>query len=199
MKSCVKKIARLTLWMLLGLIIGAFIGTLISQIYELLFEYFPDTFPLYNPVFEKEKYDRFTLTMAFISLSLTLALTVYICQRFNNDRFEFMIAKTEGLYKIREVLRTYVDKFAASDVAESIIVALLFTVPIYFIPKGFFTKSTFIVDLLLPLRTVIDGVGITGAVLDAILALLLSHALTLPLILKFYRAKWLTGFAEGVV
>ena len=199
MLKSAKKTGLLIFWMLLGLLIGVFIGTLISQIYEILYEHFPEAFPLYNPVFEKEEHERFTLTMAFISVSLTLVLTVYICQRFNNDGFEFIITKTDGLYKIHEILKTYVNKFALSDIISSVTTALVFTVPIYFIPRGFFTGGTFFVDLLLPLRTVVDGIGILGSVFYATVAIILSHVLTLPFILKFYRAKWLTGFAEGVV
>ena len=194
-----KKTGLLLLWMLIGLLLGLFISTLTMQIYELLFEYFPDAFPLYNPVFEKKKYETFTLVMAYVSVCLMFVFTVYICQRFNNDRFEYIISKTDGLYKISDVLKTYVSKFALSDVISSIITAAVFTVPIYFIPRGFFTASTFLVDLLTPFRTIVDGSGIWTCVICSAVAIIAAHAVTLPFILKFYRAKWLTGFAEGVI
>ena len=194
-----KKSCLLTFWMMLGVIIGVFIDTLTHQIYELLYKHFPDTVHLYNPVLEKDGYSRFSLVMSFITVSLTILLSVYICQRFNNDRFEFIIAKTDGLYKIRAILKTYISNYWISDVISSVFTALTFTVPIYFIPRGFFTTSTFFVDMLTPLRALVDGVGILTAALYCAAAFAVSHAITLPLILKFYRAKWLTGFAEGTV
>lgn len=199
MRRSAKKTGLLLAWALFGLLIGLLIGTLVYQIYELLFEYFPEVFPLYNPVFDSLKYERFTLIMAFITASLTLASAVYLCQRFNNDRFEFIITKTDGLYKIRSILKTYVSIFAVSDLISSVICATVLTVPIYFIPKGFFTKSTFVVDLLTPFRTIVDGIGVAAAAAAVCAIVLLSHVITLPLVLKFYRAKWLTGFAEGTV
>lgn len=199
MLRSLKKTGLLLLWMLLGLIIGVFLDTLCHGIYDLLYEYMPHLFPLYNPILNKAEYERFALAMAIISVSLTLMITVYICQRFNNDRFEFIITKTDGLYKIPGILKTYIDNFVTSDIISSVFTALVFTVPIHFIPRGFFTKSTFIVDLLLPLRTVVEGLGIAGAALYTAVAIVISHAITLPLVLKFYRAKWLTGFAEGTV
>lgn len=195
----VKKTGLLLFWMMLGLILGLLINTFAVQVYELLFEHFPEAFPLYNPVFEKAEYEAFILTVAYVSVSAMFLLTVYICQRFNNDRFEYVITKTDGLYKIPEILKTYVSKFALSDFISSVITALFFTVPIYFIPRQFFTASSFAVDLLTPLRTIVEGSGIWFAAVYAIFAIIAAHAVTLPLVLKFYRAKWLTGFAEGTI
>lgn len=199
MKKCVKKTCTLFLWMLLGLIISVLAYSLLSQIYGLLYKFMPDVFPLYNPVSGKEKYENFSFAMYLLSCIVSFVLTVYLSQRFNNDRFEFIITKTDGLYKIRDILKTYVCNFGLDDVISSLVNGIVFTVPIYFIPMQFFSSGTIIAEFTEPIYRVTERLGAAGAALFASLALLLSHVLTLVPVLKFYRAKWLTGFAEGTV
>ena len=197
MKRCIKKCASLAFWMTLGLIASAFIGSLVGQIYNLLYKNFPDAFPLYNAVFDKEQYVALTHAMAIITVSLTLILTAYIAGRYNNDRFEYIITKTDGFYKIRDILKTYVCIFGIGDVISSVICGTLFTLPIYFIPTQFFSSGSPISEFLEPMKTLTEALGAVGSPIYASLFLIFSHAITLPLVLKYYRAKWLTGFSEG--
>ena len=197
MKRCIKKCASLAFWMTLGLIASAFIGSLVGQIYNLLYKNFPDAFPLYNAVFDKEQYVALTHAMAIITVSLTLILTAYIAGRYNNDRFEYIITKTDGFYKIRDILKTYVCIFGIGDVISSVICGTLFTLPIYFIPTQFFSSGSPIAEFLEPMKTLTEALGAVGSPIYASLFLIFSHAITLPLVLKYYRAKWLTGFSEG--
>ncbi len=199
MKRCVKKTVSLTLWMVLGLIASAFIGSLVGQIYNLLYKFFPDTFPLYNAVFDKEQYVAFTHAVAIITVSLTLILTVYIAGRYNNDRFEYIITKTDGLYRISDVFKTYICIFGISDASSSVFCGTVFTVSVYFIPTQFFSSGSHVAEFLLPTKTLTEALGAVGSPIYASLFLLFSHAITLPLVLKYYRAKWLTGFAEGTI
>ncbi len=199
MKRCVKKTASFALWMALGLIASAFIGSLVGQIYNLLYKFFPDTFPLYNAVFNKEQYVVFTHAMAIITVSLTLILTTYIAGRYNNDRFEYIITKTDGLYRITDILKTYVCIFGIGDVVSSVFCGTLFTLSVHFIPTQFFDSGSFIAEFLQPTKTLTEAFGALGSPIYVSLFLVFSHAVTLPLVLKYYRAKWLTGFAEGSI
>ena len=49
------------------------------------------------------------------------------------------------------------------------------------------------------MKTLTEALGAVGSPIYASLFLIFSHAITLPLVLKYYRAKWLTGFAEGTL
>ncbi len=199
MKKCIKKTAQLFLWMLTGLVLGALLYSLAHQIYELFYKYLPDVFPLYSSIFEEEKYTRFINSISLITFSLTLFITTYICQRYNNDRFEFIISKTDGLYKIAPILKTYICNYGASDLVASIFCGIAFTLPIYYIPSQFFTSASVIPEFLSLGYTVAKALGAGGCAVFGVFALALSHLLSLPLVLKYYRAKWLTGFAEGIV
>lgn len=199
MKRCIKKTAQLFLWMLIGLVIGALLYSLSHQVYGLLYKYMPNAFPMYSSIFEEEKYTRFINSISLISFSLTLFITTYICQRYNNDRFECIISKTDGLYRISAVLKTYVCNYGMSDLVASVICGVAFTLPLYFIPHQFFSSASIIAEFLSLGYTVTRSLGSVGSALFGVAALALSHALSLPLVLKYYRAKWLTGFAEGTV
>lgn len=197
MKKCIKKIGSLFLWMLMGLAFGAVFFSLAHQVYEILYKWMPDTFPLYGAVTQKEQYRALNLTLSIIAMLANLFLVTYLSARFNNDRFEFIISKTDGFYKIPDILRTYVYNFGISDLISSIICGAIFSIPVYFIPERFFSAGNVIVELLSLSRTLAVELGAPLASILTILGLILSHATTLPLALKFYRAKWLTGFAEA--
>ena len=199
MKKCIKNTAALFAWMLLGLVIGTLIHNLIHEIYLLLYKYMPEQFPLYSAVFDKEEYRKITNTIALISFSLSMISITYIAQRYNNDRFEFIITKTDGLYKIPTVLKIYVYNFGISDLVSSIVCGVFFTLPVCFIPSPFFSSGSVFAEFLNLSKMLSLALGAPGSVLFGVFMLIFSHAVTLVFILKHYRARWLTGFAEGVI
>lgn len=183
--------------MLAGLLIGAALRSVVNQFYDLLHGIFPETFPFYNTVLEKNLQERLETRLNLISLALTLVLTVIISQRLNNDRYEYIISKTDGIYKIDAVLPTYVSNFALSDLISSIIVGAAYTVPVAFIPKQFFGDGSLVGELLYIMRVPTEAYGtVLGSIL-VVLILSASHFATLSITLRYYRAKWLSGFAEA--
>ena len=199
LKGCIKKTCTLFLWMIAGLILSTFMYSLILQIYELLYKNMPDIFPLYNPVSGKGKYERLSLIMYVSAVFAAMLISVCLNLRYDNSRFEFIITKTDGFYKINAVLPTYVCKFAIQDIVSSMVNGLLFSVSISLIPSQFFSTGNPISDFAEPLWRITDSLGAKSSAAYLTAAVLFSHILSTVPVLKYYRAKWLTGFAEGSI
>ena len=183
--------------MLLGLLIGMFFRSLVNQFYNLLHGIMPDIFPIYNSVTKKDLYERLNENLDLTAFILTVFTTVFISQRFNNDRYEYIVSKTDGKYRINEVFGLYAKSFAISDVIASLLVGLVFTVPTYFIPKQFFANGSLISELLYIVKVPTNILGVYFGSLISVVLFTAAHFVFLAPTLGYYRAKWLSGFAEG--
>jgi hypothetical protein len=192
-----KRIGTLFLWMLPALFLGAFISVLVAQLYEHLSALFPESFPLYNVVLEKEEHEALTRLLDIIALGLTAIVGVFISLKLNNERFEYMISKTDGLYLTRDALPIYSKHFALCDLIASVLIGTAFSVSVSFIPKQFFSTGKTLATILTPLHLTVDAFGMIGASVYFSFMLIIAHFICLPSVLGFYRAKWLSGFAEG--
>ena len=192
----VRRTYNLFLWMLLGLLTGVLIYVCLGEIYSLLKENLPTLFPTYNIVTERVLYDRAEKTVIIFSLIINLLLVVNISSKYDNGKFEYIVTKTDGIYKIPDILKTFVCKFALPDIIASIIVSAVYFIPISFIPSQFVNGGSFIASLVLPYHTVFTTFGIVGGTVFVAVFMLISHAIALYPSLRYYRAKWLSGFAE---
>ncbi len=195
--TVIRKTFYLFLWMLLGLISGVIIYVCVGDVYSLLKENLPSLFPTYNIVAERELYERSENAVIIISMLLNILTIVYISSRLDNDKLEYIVTKTDGIYKIPDVLKAFVCKFAISDFISSIIVSAAYFIPISFIPAQFMKRGSLAASLALPFKTAYELFGYAGGLILVSLAFLTSHALAVYPSLKYYRAKWLSGFAEG--
>ena len=193
----IKKTYTFFLWMLLGIIITLTVGTAVSELYRLLGKFLPNAFPSYDILSDDEFFDTLYTSLWFISLMISMFITVYISLKHNNDRFEFIIDTTEGIYKIPDILKTYVDIFAKSDIVSCVIVGAIYTIPMIFIPEQFMNKSSALAALALPYKNMSECFGVILGPTVFIISLCAFHIAAVPLALKYYRAKWLSGFAEA--
>ena len=192
-----RKLFNLFVFTLAGTFIGAVTSVIVTQLYNSAARLFPNTFPLYNVVLEGEKHAAQEQKLSFLALFLTVIIVVYITQKFNNERFEYIITETDGIYYLKGAVPIYIKRFWLSDLISSVTVAAIFTVPIRFIPMQFFAAGTAISTLLLPYKTLTNQLGAPVGEISLILFFLIAHIVTTPSALLYYRAKWRSGFAEG--
>ena len=197
-KSIFKRILVLFLWLIPALILSSAIRFLCDSVYEALHSYFGSLFPLFSPVTDKAEYAKHDFAMSIITLIFTLFLTVYFSILSDNERYERIISKTDGLYDIKDALPLYAPHFILGDIAASLICALILSIPMPFIPDRFFGFSI-MRPLLLP-RTICSILpGINGALFGGALIfglMLLLHLPSLIFSLKVWRSRWLTAFGE---
>ena len=194
-----KKIFSLFLWMIAGILISAVCNVFVGELYRFLSGLLPGVFPSYDIVNERDMYYAMEETLLLFALALSIFCVTYISLTRDNDRFEYIITKTDGFYEIKDVLKTYVDKFALSDIISCIINGTVFSVPMFFIPIQFIERGTFIATLAEPYKNATEAFGLYFGAVFVILALAISHLIILPFALRYYRAKWLSGFAEVAV
>ena len=94
---------------------------ILGNIVSLISLYYPNVLPDINEISEPEKYERFEQLLSFITGMLTLLLPAYISIAYDNERFEYIISKTDGFYKISEGAKLYFPKYFLPDTIASII------------------------------------------------------------------------------
>ena len=186
----------LFLWMLPGLFIGLFVQGVVISAHELLNSTAPDVFPIYNAISEKALYEAQHERLNLIALVISLFIIVLISLIYNNERDEFVISKTDGLFEIGDILGDYVRSFIVSDLAASVIVGLIFAIPIVFIPDSFFSGTGVFPSLLNLFFVSARGLGDVGYCVAFPVAIALLHLPSVPLAAMRWRARWLTGFAN---
>ena len=187
----------LFLWMLLGIIISPIVSGALSALYETLHLWLPDVFLKFDVVLEKEMFLAHQSRINVFSVAVTLFLTVYFSLRYNNERDEFIISVTDGLFSVKDVIPAYAKRFLLSDIVSTVIVSNLLAIPITFIPHQFLNTDGTISLLLTQYRLCMECFGEVGMLIFYTLSLLILHVPALPLALKSYRSKWLAGFASN--
>ena len=95
-------------------------------IYPALAKAFPSVFPTYNQVLEKEAYQSLMEVVALYSGMLTVFIVEYFAGAVANERFEYMIRKTDGMYLIKEGVRLYYPRYLLPDLASVFLTVSLF-------------------------------------------------------------------------
>ncbi len=84
--------------------------------------WFPDLVPEYNFVNEREKYELLYAVLRVISAGITALVVSYISVRHDNERFEYMISKTEGMYTMSEGCRLYFGRYIFIDLIIAVLI-----------------------------------------------------------------------------
>lgn len=162
--------------------------------YENLYKYLPELFPLHNPILESELHERYQLGLYRFSLLLGAFFTVAFSLRYDNERQEYFIGKTDGFFEIPSQLGDYCRRFLLSDVIASLFVSAALSVPISFIPERFMRSDNIISQLAEALFGSILSVGAGEVGFFLVFSFVAAHIPSVPMALSSYRAKWLTGF-----
>ena len=191
-----KNSMSLFLWMLFGSLVGIAVSTAVFELYRFLDELLPKDVLSYDIASGDKFFDSLYTSLWLISLFITLFISVYLSLRYDNSKFEFIITKTEGLYKIPEVLPTYISNYAVSDICSSIINGIIYTVPFFFIPMPFIKNESFLAKLSEPYKTMSECFGYVLSPILMIIMLSICYAASVLLALKYYRARWFSAFSE---
>ena len=198
MKSVLMRILKLFLYLIPGLIISLVLRIFFDAIYQSLHAYFGDLFPLFSPITEREKYAVYDGIMSAVTLWAAFFLTVYFSIFTDNERYEEIIAKTDGLYDVKDAIPLYKGKFILGDAIASLLLSLALTVPLPFLPEKIFTLT---VSRALVMPRAVCGIipGVTGIIFGWFIIfaiLIISHIPSVLLALKGWRAKWLSSFVS---
>ncbi len=167
-----------------------------SLIYPALTEWFPRVFSIPNFVKDREGYEALYNLLGFISGVITVLTASYLSVRFDNERMEYMVAETEGMYSFREGMSLYYPRYRSADIAASFIIPLpllltdLFIIPLLdFLPYGVKELIDF---LFLSTRAFTDYGGIIFGYILAVLIFLAARMLSGLRSIDAYRAFWLS-------
>lgn len=191
-----KTAVMLFLWMLLGSLIYIAVSTAVSEFYRFLDELTAQDITSFDARPGKDFFDNLYSFLWFISLVITLCITVYLSMRYDNYKFEFIISKTDGLYEIPAFLPTYINNFGLSDVCSACVNGIVYTVPFFFVPIQFIKNESFAAKLAEPYKMMSETFGYILSPVILAFIILLSYAVSILLALKYYRAKWFSAFSE---
>lgn len=96
-------------------------GLICYWVWEALTEWFPSVFPDYSPVLEAKEYSNVTHTVSVIGTVLAIFITTLIVTRLDNGRDELIIKKTEGFYRLPEIMPFYYKTYALPDLVSSLV------------------------------------------------------------------------------
>ena len=115
----------LFVWCFSAILFSAVCFVVINVIYPAMLGEFPGLLPDYNFVNEREKYEQFRKILEAICAIVAAAILSYLSVRYDNERFEYMITKTEGMYTLREGIALWYPRYVRSDLLVSVIIPLL--------------------------------------------------------------------------
>ena len=167
----------------------------VDIVYASLLEIAPNIIPSYDRVLEKEAYQAFSRTMNVISALLAVFAVSFATGIYDNARYEDVITKTDGLYKVREEFPAYFQKTLPSDIIAVALPSLVFVAlssPAY--PEKFLD---YFGAYLAPHLRVIEAFSPLFAFFAIFCVALLARILAMPKALDRYRALWLTSFVDS--
>ena len=163
-------------------------------IYDYLSYHFPSIFVSYSPISEPREYAMVERWLAVGAVFMSIFIVGYIAQRLDNKRFEYIIRKTEGFYRVPEALGMWAREFLVPDIIVTALVPVIYSVPVYFIPKDAMVAGANIpfwaADMLSKHMDIVEC-AVTLVVISII-----SRLIIIPHILKVWRSNWLTASVD---
>ncbi len=174
-------------------------NSLLCQCGELLFTYsynylaqiVPSIVKTVNPIHTPDEYDLYLKCVATAGAVIGLFLMNYVSLRLDNEKFEYIITKTDGQYRLPAGIKLYLSEFLRSDIIVSCIPVSVFITAAYFIPEKLLDRGLIIIFKLG--SSLIEFYGLVGAVIVGVLFSLITRAISIPLCVRTWRALWLSG------
>lgn len=182
---------------LLIMLLGGFIQPLISYIvipfYSFLHLSFPHTFPKPSSVLDPAGYENLQMLLWCVSAFIAILIITYISMRLDNKRFELIITRTDGLYRVHKMSLSVLKEFFVADLIPSVIVPIVYILPIYLIPEEYLW---YLPNILWVGGGLSAWVMLPEALLFGILASVFCRFILIPRVLDVWRANWLTASVE---
>lgn len=171
-------------------------GLCAHWVYEALIEWFPNLIRDYSPILEADKFNSAAKTVNIIGIILAVLITSMIVTRLDNGRDEFIIKKTEGFYRIPEIMSTYYKTYAVPDLVASLVNTVIISaliIPAHLIEFEEVNGFTNLVKSFrgFHLGVLFDGVNPILSVLLVFVIFYLSKLISGIHGLKKWRASWL--------
>ncbi len=163
----------------------------------MLAELLPNIFEDFNRVTSGDEYQRHELRCGVFALLASIFATSYIAALFDNARYERVIDRTNGFYKIHKELPRYISDTWCEDLIASSVIQLpflLFTLIQY--PEHLKNLGRIISRYLAPHLAVTEVFGVILSYILITLTAFAARMISAPAALKRYRALWLTSFVE---
>ncbi len=125
MKKYFSSFLRYFSFYLLGFIAFFLFSFLVRHLNDFFAEIFPTVFRIYNPISNREELVLQNKNIAFFSAILSVFTLTLLAMRGDNSKYENIISKTDGFYRIRDGARLYFHEYASADAASAISVPLI--------------------------------------------------------------------------
>ena len=163
--------------------------------YRMLVEIAPNLMPQYDRVLEKEQYEAFRRVMNAISALIAVFSISFLTGIYDNSRYEDVISRTDGLFKIRDEFSGYFKKYLPTDIIAAALPQIFFiplTLPSYskmFLDYlgGFLAPHLYLTELFSPILTYVAIFA----------AAIVGRLIAMPVALSRFRAMWLTSFVDS--
>ena len=164
--------------------------------YTALVDWFPRVFPTYNYVTEHEDFIRLETNLLLIIASICLIVTNYLSVRFDNERLEYMITRTEGMYTLSDGAAIYYSRYFVADSVASALIPLPLTIIIYFLPLISLALPETLYELLLiplePTMLFTEPLGLAFGYLVMVIISFLARQASGARAIAVFRAAWLS-------
>lgn len=202
MKKHAHSILRYFLIYALGFAVFYVVRALTDVVYGILSDKIPEAFPTYNPLTDKAELSSLEETLAFISAVVTVFVLTLLSVKYDNERFEFIISKTDGFYTLGEGAKIYAKNYLFADILTSITVPVPFFIATFIkIPQGGVKAMRILEDILgtltAPSFAYTDKLGFGFGISVAISASLLFRIPAALAGLKRWRGLWLSDVDRG--
>ncbi len=182
---------------LLIMLLGGFVEPLVSYIvipfYSFLHISFPHTFPKPSAMLDPVGYARLEMWLWFVSAFVTVIILTYVSMRLDNKRFELIVARTDGLYRLPNMTLAVLREFFVADLIPSVIVPIVYILPIYLVPREYLW---YLPNILWLGGGLFAWLSLAEALAIGIGASILCRFLLIPRVLDVWRANWLTASVE---
>ena len=162
-------------------------------LYPSLEEWFPRVFVEINPIKNPVEFARHELIMNMVFALFVILMISYLCVRFDNERMEYMIRRTEGMYLLPEGAAVYYPRYVAADLTVALAVPLPQLIGSLFLPERIPDFLAPIVDFVFDFTYVFtDTLGYVLGYLVIVLAIFLSRLCFGITSLSSWRGVWLS-------
>lgn len=197
MKIYIRAAQRLFFMTLLSFLLFYPVSMLVRMTYSALNSRWETIFPIYNSVTEKNMQLAVEQNLALTASVIIFALLTLLAVIFDNERYEFMIRKTEGFFTLRQGLVIYGRRYAAADILSSVLSPIpLFALSLFKFPK---TEVRLVLQLeewtdsfLIAISSFTDKLGFVAGYICAVLVILTFKAPSAVIGLSRWRGLWLS-------
>ena len=181
------------IWLAMPIIVHVPTFLLRGVLFPALCQWFPGVFVNYSPVTEPEQYAVMSTVLSTLVGVLAIFIFSYITVRYDNERMEYMIKVTEGMYRRLEGVNLYYPRYIRSDVAVAIIVPLPLIVASIFVPEQIHEYVDPIFEYLFAFgRSITDELGYIFGTLLICSSVLLTRLASGYISLGAWQSIWLS-------